>query len=349
MLKLEIKIIKGYKYLYLRDKVTVNCKTTTITFYVGRLSKITTDRFVDKLNEFERIKLKTYTDYRLKKLRCAYLDQDQALTLERLRYGYRIFKEVYPDEFKRYEKAVFVHYAQGTTAIEGNTITTRQAEELFEHSITPEGKSLREVYELVNFEELEKFIASYKGDVSERLIKKMHTLIMRNLSVSSSEYRRIQVYIETAEYVPPPPFEIPNQMHELISWYRTNRRKRHPLELAIMLHTKFVTIHPFTDGNGRLGRALLNFVLQQNGYPKLFLDLGHREKYLDAVEEGNEGNYQPIIELLYEVYLEQHRTIYDEIIGKIRSGKSDVFTDNKRVVGEFAKIQGEERIAFIQA
>ena len=339
MLKLEIKIIKGNKYLYLRDKVKVNGKTATITFYVGRLSKLTLDRFVEKLNEFERIKLKTYTDYRLKKLRCAYLDKNRALNLESLGYGYLIFKEVYPDEFKRYEKAVFVHYAQGTTAIEGNTITTRQAEELFEHSITPEGKSLREVYELVNFEDLETFIAAYKGDVSERLIKKMHTLIMRNLSVSSGEYRRIQVYIEKAEYVPPPPFEIPNQMHELISWYRTNKRKLHPLELAVLLHTKFVTIHPFTDGNGRLGRALLNFVLRRKGYPTLYLDLGHREKYLDAVEEGNEGNYQPIIELLYEVYLEQHRSIHEQIIGKIRVGRTDEFPEYKRLVQEFSKIQ----------
>lgn len=338
MLKLEIKIIKGHKYLYLRDKVKVNGKTTTITFYVGRLSKITTDRFVEKLNEFEKIKLKTYTDYRLKRLRCAFLDQDQALMLERLRYGYRIFKEVYLDEFKRYEKAVFVHYAQGTTAIEGNTITTRQAEELFEHSITPEGKSLREVYELMNFEELEKFIASYKGDVSERLIKKMHTIIMRNLSVSSGEYRRIQVYIEKAEYVPPPPFEIPNQMHELISWYRTNKRKLHPLELAIMLHTKFATIHPFTDGNGRIGRALLNFVLNRNGYPTLYLDLGHREKYLDAVEEGNKEDYQPIVEFLCKIYVEQHRTIFNETIERIRSGETKDLPEHKGVVDEFSKI-----------
>ena len=341
MIKLEIKVIKGHRYLYLRDKTRVNGKTASITFYVGRLSKITADRFVEKLNEFEKIKLKTYTDYRLKKLRCSFFDQKRALNLERLRYGYRMFQELYPEEFKRYEKAVFVHYAQGTAAIEGNTITTRQAEELFEHSITPEGKSLREVYELVNFEELERFLVSYKGDVSERLIKRMHTMIMRNLSVSSGEYRRVQVYIEKAEYVPPPPFEIPQLMHELISWYRTNKRKLHPLELAVVFHTKFVTVHPFTDGNGRVGRALLNFVLRRNGYPALYLDLGHREKYLDAVEEGNEVDYKPIVEFLYDVYQKQHRTIFIETIEKIRSGETKVFPEHKRVVEEIIRIWEE--------
>lgn len=56
MAKLEIKVIKGKKYLYLKDKVKVNGKTATVTFYAGRLSKITQDRFAEKLNEFESIK-----------------------------------------------------------------------------------------------------------------------------------------------------------------------------------------------------------------------------------------------------------------------------------------------------
>jgi len=85
-------------------------------------------------------------------------------------------------------------------------------------------------------------------------------------------------------------------------------------------------------------------VLNRNGYPTLYLNLGHREKYLDAVEEGNKEHYKPIIDFLSEIYLEQHRTIYDEIIGKIRSGKSDVFTDNKRVVQEFSKMPRKNEV-----
>ena len=67
-----------------------------------------------------------------------------------------------------------------------------------------------------------------------------------------------------------------------------------------------MAIHPFTDGNGRVGRALLNFVLRRNEFQTLFLDLEHREKYLDAVEEGTIGDYKPIAEFLYEIYLAQH-------------------------------------------
>jgi len=90
------------------------------------------------------------------------------------------------------------------------------------------------------------------------------------------------------------------------------------------------------------GRALLNFVLRRNGYPTLYLDLGHRENYLDAVEEGNKEDYQPIIEFLYEIYLAQHCTIHDEIIEKIREGKTDCFSEYKRVLKEYSRFREEE-------
>jgi len=86
-------------------------------------------------------------------------------------------------------------------------------------------------------------------------------------------------------------------------------------------------------------RALLNFVLRRNGYLTLYLDLGHREKYLDAVEEDDNGLYQPIVGFLSEVYLAQHRSIHEQIIGKIRAGRTDEFTEYKRLVQEFSKIQ----------
>ena len=132
MVKLEIKTIKGKKYLYIRDKIKVNDKSVAISFYIGRLEKTTPDRFLGKLAEYQTIRLKTFTDFWLKKQR-RYLDGRKAQEIELLHYSYRLFSEYYPDELRRYESACFARYVQGTTAIEGNTITLRQAEELLEH------------------------------------------------------------------------------------------------------------------------------------------------------------------------------------------------------------------------
>ena len=264
---------------------------------------------IKKIGELQNRKLKLYLGYRLKKYHYEFLNEIQVRELEFLRY----FREFYPDEIRRYEEAQFIRYVQGTTAIEGNTITLRQAEELLEHGVTPAGKSLREVYEIVNFKELRNFLDGYRGDITERFIKRVHEIIMRNLLESAGEYRRIQVLIEKADHEPPPAFEVPELMKELVKWYKQNRKKMHPFELAVLLHTKFVTIHPFVDGNGRVARALMNFVLERNGYPTLYLGLEHRESYLDAVAEGNKENYKPIMDFIYDIYIEQHRAIIDEI------------------------------------
>jgi len=317
MFKIEIKTIKGYKYVYLKDKVKVNGKYFTVSVYVGRLEKISARKLTSKFIELEKIKLKKYVDYRLKKYRHQHLDEKEATRIEILRYYYDQFKEYYPDEVKRYEQAVFVRYVQGTTAIEGNTITPQQAEVLLEHGVVPAGKSVREVYEIKNFENLRRFLEKYEGDISEKLIKKMHEIIMQNLLESPGEYRRISVSIEKADHEPPPAFEVPDLMKELVKWYKQNRKKMHPFELAVLLHTKFVTIHPFVDGNGRVARALTNFVLERNGYPTLYLGLEHREQYLDAVAEGNEGNYKPIVKFMYDVYLEQHERIMENVRNEI--------------------------------
>ena len=343
MVELEIKKIKNYKYVYIKDRVKVNDKSLGISIYVGRLGKITLNDFFKKLREYQLIRLKRFTDYWLKKRR-AYLDNRKAFELEVLHYSYQLFKEYYPDEMMRYEDSVFARYVQGTTAIEGNTITLRQAEELLEHNVTPAGKSLREVYEIVNFRNLRRFFENYDGDVSERLIKKMHAIIMENLLESAGEYRRIQVAIEKAEHEPPPAFEVPDLMKELIDWYRKNKRTMHPFELAVLLHTKFVTIHPFVDGNGRVARALMNFVLEKNGYPTLYLGLEHRERYLDVVAEGNKENYGPIIEFMCETYLKQHGSILDEIYSKIMEDKIEVFPEMEKLVKRFLDLSKKEKV-----
>jgi Fic family protein len=338
MLRLEIKRIKGKKYVYIKDKVKVNNKSKVISFYIGRLEKTTPRRFLDKLAEYQIIRLKTFTDFWLKKQR-KYLDDRKTLDIEALHYSYQLFGRHYPDEQRKYEQSCFARYVQGTTAIEGNTITLRQAEELLEHDVTPPGKSLREVYEIVNFRSLRGFLSRYKGDVSERLIKKIHGIIMENLLDAPGEYRKIQMLIEKAEHEPPPAFEVPELMKKLIGWYRKNRRRMHPFELAVLLHTKFVTIHPFVDGNGRVARALNNFVLEKHGYPTLYLGLEYRERYLDAVAEGNNKNYKPIMDLLYEVYLEQHSAILEEIHKKIMTRKVRAFPEMQNIHKEFLKLK----------
>ena len=340
MLKLEIKKIKDKKYIYIKYNVKVNNKNTPKLLYVGRLEKLTLIDFMEKLNRLHTIRLTNFIDLWENK-NYKYLDSQKIFRLELIHYNYQFFEEQFPDELKRYNNSVFVRYVQGTTAIEGNTISQKQAGELLEHGITPSGKSLREVYELINFKKLNEFLKQFESDISERTIKKMHAIIMAELLESPGDYRQIQILIEKAEHEPPPAFEVPKLMVELIRWYKQNRKNVHPFELAVLLHTKFVTIHPFVDGNGRIARALLNFILEKNDYPKLYLSLEDRNSYLDAVAEGNKENYQPIIYFMYNIYVNQHNIVKINEDTKIHKENIKEFPEMNELLNQFLILKTE--------
>ena len=322
MVELTVKIIKGNKYLYLRDRVKVNSKSLSVQTYVGRLEKVEPQDFSVKLLDLFSSRLTKYLDYRLEHYTLTVLDRNKATNLESLRYFYDLFEDLYPDESERYQDAMYVRYVQGTTAIEGNTITFREAQELLEHNISPAGKRMDEVYEVLNYITLGKHLSGYTGDITEAFIKKIHEILMNHILRDPGNYRNIQVGIANVDYQPPPAILVPDEMQNLIRWYRQNRKTLNPFELAILLHTKFEIIHPFVDGNGRVGRALMNFILERSGYPTLYLGREHRAAYLDALVRADGGEFAPIVKTLYEFYQNQHGQIAQEVQQKLKDGGS---------------------------
>ena len=339
MIKLEIKNIKGHNYLYFKEGFKVNSKSISVLLYGGRIDKITVNEFADKLSEFTFLKLTKFLDYRVGYYHAEFLDKGRITALETLRYYHAEFKHHYPDESSRYVESVFVRYVQGTTAIEGNTISPQEVQELLEHDISPAGKKVSEVYEILNFVKLRDFLKTYKGNISEKLIKTMHAILMENLMRTPGEYRQIRVGIEKVDYEPPPAILVPEKMKDLISWYRANAKKLYPFELAVLLHTRFESIHPFIDGNGRVGRALMNFILERSGYPTIYLGLPHRKNYLDAINPANDGNFEPIIKMLYSTYLDQHKEVADQIMIKMKATEKNSKIDYS--LKEFFRLKKE--------
>ncbi len=322
MVELTVKVIKGNKYLYLQDRVRVNSKSLSVQTYVGRLEKVKPQDISVKLLDLFSSRLTKYLDYRLEHYTLTVLDRNKATNLESLRYFYDLFEDLYPDESERYRDAMYIRYVQGTTAIEGNTITFREAQELLEHNISPAGKRMNEVYEVLNYITLRKHLSGYTGDITEAFIKKIHEILMNHILRDPGNYRNIQVGITSVDYQPPPAILVPDEMQNLIRWYRQNRKTLNPFELAILLHTKFEVIHPFVDGNGRVGRALMNFILERSGYPTLYLGREHRAAYLDALVRADDGEFAPIVKTLYEFYQNQHGQIAQEVQQKLKDGGS---------------------------
>lgn len=339
MVKLTLKVIKGNKYLYLRDRVKVNSKSLSVQTYVGRLENVEPQDLSTKLLDLFSSRLTRYLDYRLEHYPLTILDRNQATNLESLRYFCDLFEDLYPDESERYQDVMYVRYVQGTTAIEGNTITFREAQELLEHNISPAGKRMGEVYEVLNYIILREHLSGYTGDITETFIKKIHEILMNHILRDPGNYRNIQVDIASVDYQPLPAILVADEMQNLIRWYRQNRKTLNPFELAILFHTKFEIIHPFVDGNGRVGRALMNFILERSEYPTLYLGREHRAAYLDALVRADDGEFAPVVKTFYEFYQDQHGRIAQEVQQKLKDGGSKFRDDIADLLRQYVELK----------
>jgi Fic family protein len=138
----------------------------------------------------------------------------------------------------------------------------------------------------------------------QNLILKLHKSVIQNtlnkeLENQIGNYRTLQVYIKGSNWLPPKPEDVPKEMTTLLSWYSKNKNKLHPIILAAYFHSAFETIHPFIDGNGRVGRLLLNLILHKKGYS--MINIPNKQKYLyyKTLEKSQlEGNLRPLIKFL---------------------------------------------------
>ncbi|MGL5066501.1 MAG: Fic family protein [Sarcina sp.] len=190
------------------------------------------------------------------------------------------------DNLKKYFD---VELTYNSNAIEGNTLTVTETKVILEDGITVgKGKTLREHLEVINHKEAIDYIediVSKDLDISERVIKDLHYIILKSIdNKNAGEYRKSNVLISGSLHRPVEHLLVQEKMQELIVWYDEAKDKLHPIELAAEFHFRYVYIHPFIDGNGRSARLLMNLILMRNGYPISVISNSDREEYMKALE-----------------------------------------------------------------
>jgi len=235
------------------------------------------------------------------------LEEREIKELEKIRKDYLKLPKETKDN--RYEAFVSL-FTYDSTNIEGNTLTLQETSQLLFENITPR-KSLREINEVTNHKEAFDFILENKEDISKELILKIHKLVVKNtlkpeLKDQVGKYRTLQVYIRGTKWLPPKPENVPKEMGTLLSWYSKNKKRLHPLILAAYFHSAFETIHPFVDGNGRVGRLLMNLILNKNKFPMINIPNKKKYIYYESLESAQvKGNLIPLIKFLFELIKEE--------------------------------------------
>lgn len=164
------------------------------------------------------------------------------------------------------------YYRVGLTwssnALEGNTLTISETKVVLEDGLTIGGRSIRDFYETIGHGKAYDFMFTLikQHSITIEDIKTMHRLFYRDIDEEDAgQWRKTQIVVSGSDYVFPRPQEIEQEM-QLEVWMQNERDNYHPVEFAAMMHLKFVTIHPFIDGNGRTARLIMNLALIQDGY-----------------------------------------------------------------------------------
>lgn len=207
----------------------------------------------------------------------------------------KVFKKLDETTKREILKNFIIEFAFNTTSIEGNTINLEQARKLLVDGLTPENKTLREIYDLQNSEKVFFQMINLNEEINHNLVINVHDSLLENIDARKG-YRMEDIRVIKSNFDATPAPYVKTDMDLLLKWYKENKNKLHPLVLATVFHHKFEKIHPFMDGNGRTGRMLLNYILLSNNYPPMIIHKKTRLDYLNALRQADKSDLTKSLE-----------------------------------------------------
>jgi len=243
--------------------------------------------------------------------------------LDRLRADLDALRPLAPEQQARVMQRFRLDWNYNSNALEGNSLTLGETRSLLLHGLTADGKPLRDHLDIRGHNEailaLEEVVRDERP-LTEQFIRELHQLTLgephykpaqtpdglpTRKRVVPGQYKTAPNNVLTATgemFYFASPEETPAQMTDLLAWYRreTEHPTLHPVALAAEFHYRFVRIHPFDDGNGRLSRLLMNLVLMRHGYPMTVIQNADRNRYLAALAQADAGEPEPFLRFIGE-------------------------------------------------
>jgi Fic family protein len=207
------------------------------------------------------------------------------------------------------------YYRIGSTyssnALEGNTLTESETKVVIEDGLTIGGKSLREHLEATGLAQAYDHIYGLlKSRITENDILELHRLFFQKIDPETAGRFRIQnVIITGTDYLPPDFQQVPDLIQRHLSRYNNKKFREHHLLRAADLHAEFESIHPFIDGNGRIGRLLLSLYTLKGGYGPVIFSPVRRGEYLSALRKANQNDLTGLRRLVLEAVYEELKAL----------------------------------------
>lgn len=241
------------------------------------------------------------------KERLEQLKKEFLLELTNKKYRYLLLNEVEKIENKRqdYKKEIkklnmiekeknlnefIIRFTYDSSKLAGVNVNLRQTYLILKEGIIPENiKNLKTVRELENHKKVFIIITKYKGRLNINFLKKLQKVLFMGVNDEIAGKLRselkMNVKLAGTSYVPPKWNYIEKELDNFFKWYKDENKKLHPLELAALIHLKLISIQPFADGNSRVSRLLMNWILWKYNYPLIDIPIEDLENYYKALDE----------------------------------------------------------------
>ena len=303
MASILTKKIKGNEYLYLVDSLRQGQKVVQKTIkYIGPKRPLPQSEFECMLFSYRN------EDWILTKQEdvLAYTHhQEMKKASEQYQQHLSSLDSVSREKEQQRFLSIFI---ASSNAIEGSTMTAKDTFEFLFKDTIPRDHTKKELFMALNLLEAWNYIEkNHQRLPAQQDLKELHIRVNKGIESEETvgEYKKVQNYIGdryTSSYL-----FVKERMKSLLVWIQKAFPLMDEFEIAFQSHAQFEIIHPFVDGNGRVGRLLLNWLLLYNGFMPLAIRSIKRSDYITALENTRRGKKEAICLFCYQEYMEQYK------------------------------------------
>ena len=282
-------------YYYLTERVFVNGNFKKIQVFIGKNVPTDTRRFFAALHKKEQSLLPKNNPYL-----DSFLLSSHYHKIEQSRLNWKYFTaQQSATKLLKLMDQFAITFIYESNAIEGSRLSQQEVEAIIRKQYVKKSLPRHEVQEAENAIRAFNLIQTTDFTLTQKNLKLLHSVVTEKLNVPTG-FKKENIVVNNKQTTDPKDVRI--ELQKLFTWYKNNKNSVNPFERAIIFHNRFEHIHPFTDGNGRVGRLLLNWMLIKDGYGTILFRNRNRIAYFSSLDKGDEGRYRNLLTLASNTY-----------------------------------------------